>query len=141
MFGADTSAFKGGGAVRHGALLLLGSAVRDAIRLFHRSQPSGAACKLALSECTMFGAETASCGKRAAPFNLAHFSVATTMSETLSPCSDSSGAGFPRADRFGAMLAADTMATSTYSAPFCRAESVGTMFSAKSFSSSVAAAT
>ena len=49
VFVTETLAFRGGGAVRHGARLVLASAVSGAMRFFNRLQTSGAACKLALS--------------------------------------------------------------------------------------------
>ena len=84
MFGAETLANRGGGAVRHGARLLPASAMVFAIRFFSRCQTSGAACKLALSIRTMFNAETACFSNSGASFHLAHFRFATSMYVTPS---------------------------------------------------------
>ena len=60
VFGTETLALRGGGAARHKAWLPLASAVRLAMQFFSRCQTSGAACKVALSVCTMLLAKTAS---------------------------------------------------------------------------------
>ena len=44
MFGTETLALRGGGAVRHGARLHLASTVSVAMRFFSRCQTSGATC-------------------------------------------------------------------------------------------------
>ena len=85
MFGAETLANRGSGAVCHGARLVLASAVSVAMRLFNRCQTSGAACKLAFSIRTMLGAEAACCSKSAAVFYLAHFRPAPAVLDTPSP--------------------------------------------------------
>ena len=141
MFDTETLADRGSGAVRHGARLLLLSAMSGAMRFFNRYQPSGAACKLALSICTMLVAESACCSKSGAAFHRAHFRAATAVLDTPSSCSNGRGAPFPRADWFGLMLVTETTACGTILTPFISAESVGAMIRAQSFSNSVVAAT
>ena len=84
VFDTETLALRGGGAVCHGARLVLASAVSLAMRFFNRSQTSGAACKLALSIRTMLLAETACFSKSGAAVHLAHFRVATAVFDTPS---------------------------------------------------------
>ena len=59
VFATETLALRYGGAARHGARLLLASAVSVAMRFFSSSQTGDATCKLALSIRTMFSAEAA----------------------------------------------------------------------------------
>ena len=84
MLVTETPGFRGGGAVRHGALLPLVSAVRNTMRFFRRYQTSGATCKLALSTSTMFVAKTACFSKSGATIHRAHFRAATAMLDTPS---------------------------------------------------------
>ena len=58
VFAAETFASRGGGTARHGAWLAL-AAVHNAMRFFHRFQPSGAACSLAHSVRAVLCAEAA----------------------------------------------------------------------------------
>jgi len=88
----------------------------------------------------MLAAKTTRTRKSGATLCLAHVRAATAVFDTPSPCNYGRGAPFPRADWFGTMLLAETMAVRTSSAPFCRTYPVCTMFPAKSFSNSVAAA-
>ena len=85
MLATETLADRSSSAARHGARLHLASAVRDTIRFFSRCQTSGAACKLALSICTMLAAETVCFSKSGAPIHVAHFRVATAVFVTPSP--------------------------------------------------------
>ena len=81
----ETSSARAGGAVRHGARLLLVSTVSLAMRFFSRYQTSGAACKLACSTRAMFVAKTACCSKGGTAIHLAHFRPATAVFDAPSP--------------------------------------------------------
>ena len=85
VFGTETLAFRGGGAARHGARLVLLPAVSDAM-LRSLSWTGGAAIKLASSNGAMLGADATCSSKSGAAFHLAHFCAATTMPTAPSFC-------------------------------------------------------
>ena len=81
MFGTETLAFRSGGTARHGARLVLLSAVFDTM-LRSMSWAAGAAIKLACSNGAMLGADAMCTSKSGAAVNLAHFRAAITMPTT-----------------------------------------------------------
>ena len=120
VFLAETLAFRGGGAARHGARLLLSTSVFAAMR---RSSGcvGGASCKLARSICTVLAADTACSCKRGAAFLLAHFPAGTAVLTAPSSCFDGSGALVERAGPTCAMFSAKPSRCSVGAAAFDRA--------------------
>ena len=106
VFTTETPLTRGGGAARHGArLLLLPATVFDAML-----EPSccrgGASINLAPTIGTMPNATATSLSTSLAALNVAHFGLATAMSDTQPSYVCSSCAIVKRADLFGAMLLA-----------------------------------
>ena len=123
VFNAEALASRGGDAARHGARpLLLPAAVCDAM-LEPLCCRGGASINLAPSIRTKPEATVTGMSKSLAALNLAHFGLATAMSDTQSSCVSSSRAIVKRADLFGTMLFAQAIFDSTCIAPIRRAKS------------------
>ena len=90
VFVAETLAFRAGGAARHGARLLLSTAVFTAIRRC-RGCVGGASFKLARSMRAVLGTDTTCSCKCGAAFLLAHFLAATAV--LAAPASGCGGSG------------------------------------------------
>ena len=122
VFNAEALASRGGDAARHGARpLLLPAAVCDAM-LEPLCCRGGASINLAPSIRTKPEATVTGMRKSLAALNLAHFGLATAMSDTQSSCVSSSRAIVKRADLFCAMLLAQAVFPSTCIAPSRRAK-------------------
>ena len=78
VLATETFAMRGGGAARHGARLLVSTAVNEAMWRSSTLCVGGAALRLAFALCTMLAADTTCCSKSGAAFRLAHFLVAVT---------------------------------------------------------------
>ena len=120
VFCAETLAFGGGGAARHGARLLLSIAVFCAMRR-SRASVGGASCKLARSMCTMLGTDATCLRKSGAAFLLAHFPAATAVFVALASGFDGIGALVERAGPISTMFSAKPPCLRDAAAAFSRA--------------------